>query len=95
MSFSIFSVFPGRVAVSPVEAGAAAFGWAAKTTRNRLLAGTYPFRVVTLGGLRVVRLADVEMALAGASPSDPAPQPLQLKRGPGRPRKVEVHHDAP
>lgn len=97
MSLSVFSVFPGRLAVSPVEAGAAAFGWAAKTSRNRLLAGTYPFPVVTVGGVRVVRLADVETVLAGASTSEPSPQPPQLKRKPGRPRKVEmeVRHDAP
>lgn len=95
MSFSVFSVFPGRLAVSPVEAGGAAFGWAPKTTRNRLLAGTFPFPVVTIAGLRVVRLADVEMALAGAPPSEPAPQPVRLKRKPGRPRKMmEVQHDA-
>lgn len=95
MSFSVSTVFPGRVAVSPVELGAAAFGWAAKTTRNRLLAGTYPFPVVTVGGVRVVRLVDVETVLAGASTSEPAPQPPQLKRKPGRPRKMmEVQHDA-
>lgn len=94
MSFSVFSVFPGRLAVSPVEAGAAAFGWAAKTSRNRLLAGTYPFPVVMLAGVRVVRLADVEMVLAGASPLAAVPPPPQRK--PGRPRKMmEVHHDAP
>lgn len=92
MSF-VSDVFPGRIAVSPVEAGGAAFGWAPKTTRNRLLAGTFPFPVITLAGVRVVRLADVERALAGAPPSNPAPQPPPLKRKPGRPRKV--HHDAP
>lgn len=91
---SLSDVFRGRVAISPVEAGGAVFGWAPKTTRNRLLAGTFPFPVITLGGVRVVRLADLEMALAGASPPGPVPQPPQLKRKPGRPRKVEVHHDA-
>lgn len=90
MYFSVLSVFPGRVAVSPVEIGAAVFGWAPKTTRNRLLTGTFPFRVITIAGVRVVRLADVEVALSGVSPSDVSSQPPQLKRKPGRPRKMEA-----
>lgn len=89
MTFSISDVFPGRVAVTPVEAGAAVFGWAEKTTRNRLLNGSFPFPVISLGGRRVVRLADLELALAGAPRPEQNVQPPQLKRGRGRPRKLE------
>jgi hypothetical protein len=88
MSQSVFDVFPGRVAVTPAEAGHAVFGWTAKTVRNRLLAASFPFPVVTLAGRRVVRLADLENALVGASAPTKQDPPPQLKRKPGRPRKM-------
>lgn len=88
MAFTIIDVFPGRVAVTPAEAGAAVFGWAAKTTRNRLLACTFPFPVVSIGGRRMVRLADLELILGGAGHT-PEEQPRKEKRGRGRPRKLE------
>lgn len=88
MSFS--SVFPGRVAVSPAEAAKAVFGWSPKTTANRLLAGTFPLPVVTLGGKRVCRLVDLERVFSGSAPSNAAtPGDQQVaKRGRGRPRKM-------
>lgn len=88
MSFS--SVFPGRVAVSPAEAGKAVFGWSPKTTANRLQEGKFPFPVVTLGGKRVCRLGDLEMLLAGkpAGPVSPAAVAPVVTRGRGRPRKL-------
>lgn len=84
------SVFPGRVAVSPAEAGKAVFGWSAKTTANRLLAGTFPLPVVELGGKRVCRLVDLERVFSGsAQSSEPSPVKQQVvKRGRGRPRKM-------
>lgn len=87
------SVFPGRVAVTPAELGAAVFGWSSKTVQNRLLRGAFPFPTVTLGGKRVCLLAAVEVALAGAAPlAPPAPSPAfdaaAPKRGRGRPRKM-------
>lgn len=88
MSFS--SVFPGRVAVSPAEAAKAVFGWSPKTTANRLLAGTFPLPVVTLGGKRVCRLVDLELVFSGSAPSNAASPVEQqvVKRGRGRPRKT-------
>ena len=86
MSFS--SVFPGRVAVSPAEAGKAVFGWSAKTTANRLLAGTFPLPVVTLGGKRVCRLVDLELVFSGSAPTNAPVEQQVAKRGRGRPRKM-------
>lgn len=88
MSFS--TVFPGRVAVSPAEAGKAVFGWSPKTTANRLLEGKFPLPVVTLAGKRVCRLADLEMVLAGdsAAPIPPVAATPEPTRGRGRPRKM-------
>lgn len=86
---SFYSVFPGRVAVSPAEAGKAVFGWSPKTTANRLQEGNFPLPVVTLGGKRVCRLEDLERAFAGVS-AEPAAaiKPPIAKRGRGRPRKM-------
>lgn len=88
MSF-LHDVFPGRVAVSPAEAGAAVFGWAEKTAKNRVVLGTFPFPIVDLLGRRVVLLADLETALAGAPTAAKRADPVQLKRSRGRPRKVQ------
>ncbi len=88
-SFSF--LFPGRVAVSPAEAGKAVFGWSPKTTANRLLEGKFPLPVVTLGGKRVCRLDDLEMLLAGKPASGPVSQTAVapvVTRGRGRPRKM-------
>jgi hypothetical protein len=89
MSFS--DVFPGRVAVSPAEAGRAVFGWSAKTTANRLLEGRFPLPVITLGGKRVCRLEDLAMVLAAEFVA-PAPAFAVVpapKRRRGRPSKLE------
>lgn len=92
MSFStVFSVFPGRVAVTPTEAAGAVFGWCAKTVRNRLYAGTFPLPLTRVGNKQVVRLVDLAAAL-GEDVSDlPGPAPavvVPVSRGRGRPRKA-------
>lgn len=85
MSFS--SVFPGRVAISPVEAGRAAFGWSPKTTANRLLAGTFPLPIVGIGNRRVCRVSDLDSLFAFPAASAEAVA-APAKRGRGRPRKT-------
>lgn len=80
-SLSVFDAFPGRVAISPVEAGFAACSWSAKTTRNRLTAGTFPFRITLLGGKKVVLLADLAQALGEAVVPQRQEQPERLRRG--------------
>lgn len=88
---SVFSAYPGRVALTPAEAGAAVFGWCGKTVANRLHAGTFPLPLVTVGGKQVVPLS-VLAELLGETPPAPLVAPVQLVNGPsrrqrGRPRK--------
>lgn len=91
MSISLREMFPGRIAVSPVEAGMSVFGWSAQTVRNRLTKNTFPFLVTEVAGKRVVLLSEVEAKL-NLSAEQPAPieKPAPLaRRRPGRPRKGE------
>ncbi len=94
---SVFSIFPGRVALSPVEAGAAAFGWSSATTRYRLCRGTFPLPVTEIGGKKVVTLAALAVALGEQEPAPVVAAPAApavvtpaapARRGRGRPRKI-------
>lgn len=60
---------------TPVEAGAQFIGWAAKTSRNKLTQGKYPFPVRCIGGRKIVLLVDVEAVLLSA-PIVAGPEPL-------------------
>lgn len=84
-------IFPGRIAVSPAEAGMAVFGWSPQTCRNRLAKNIFPFSVTKVGGKRVVLLAEIEAKLGlsvGQHGATENPAPLARRR-PGRPRKEE------
>lgn len=86
----VFSLFPGRVSLTPAEAGAAAFGWTSKTVRNRLLAGTFPLPLVEVGSKKVVPLTALAAALGEDEPVPAAalPAAAPAQRGRGRPRKI-------
>lgn len=85
---SIYQVFPGRVAITPPEAGAIVFGWKASTSYNHIYKGTFPFPLTEIGGKKVVTLAVIAEALGETKPVDVALDP-QNRRKPGRPRKME------
>lgn len=75
---------------TPAEAGARFLGWADKTSRNKLTAGTYPFPVRLVAGKKVVLLSDVEAILTAAPVVAGAPLPsisclgegVKVRRGP-------------
>jgi hypothetical protein len=84
---SIYQVFPGRVAVTPPEAGAVVFGWKASTSYNHIYMGTFPFPVTEIGGRKVVTLAAIAEALGETQQVDVAIA-TSNRRKPGRPRKM-------
>ncbi len=85
---SIYQVFPGRVAVTPPEAGATVFGWEASTCYNHIYKKTFPFPITEIGGKKVVTLAAIAEALGETRQVDVA-LATQNRRKPGRPRKIE------
>ena len=68
-----------------------------KAAHAQICRGSFPFPVITLDGSRrrhLVRIVDIEQTLArlvqrteDATPN--VPTPAQIKRGRGRPRKIE------
>jgi len=83
---NVSEVFSGRLLVTPVEAGAALFGWKPATAHNRVFAGSFPLPLVEIGGKKMVRVSDIAAAVGEVPPSAPVAHPAQVKRGRGRPR---------
>lgn len=54
----IYELFPDRALVG-LKAGAAAVGWAEKTARNMLSAGTFPVKTVRVGHMRLIIVDDL------------------------------------
>ena len=71
-------------------------GYSRRTVENRLAAGTWPAKVVRLGGKRLIprqeheRILAEAMAAAGiCAKAAPSPNPVQAPaRAPGRPRRA-------
>lgn len=61
-------LFPCRVLISAVEAGAA-IGISAGTTRNKISNGTFPVPTILAAGRRKVRKLDLAAYLDGLSPA--------------------------
>lgn len=54
----IYELFPDRALVG-LKPGAAAVGWAVKTARNMLCAGTFPIKTVRVGHKRLIVVDDL------------------------------------
>lgn len=79
---TLSSVFPGRVMLTPAEAGHAAFGWATQTARDALYKKTFPIPLVVVppSGKKMVRIDDLADFL-----DNQAKRPAKR----GRPTKAE------
>ncbi len=73
-------------------------GYALRTVQNAVSAGSWPVRIVRIGGKRLVPMCEHQRLLAQvlreagieppAAQPQPQPQPQPAKRAPGRPRRV-------
>lgn len=73
--------FPGRLGLSPSEAGHAVFGWARKTTANKISQKSFPFVIHELGGSRIVLLTEIARVLDHQKRRGRPPKSLVIQRG--------------
>jgi len=63
---NLAKLFPGRIAVTPQEAGLAVFGQSRQTTNNQLHQHRFKLPVTLLGQKRVVLVEDLQLLIDSA-----------------------------